>query len=80
MSALLPTKLRTAANGMKGIHAEVAREAADEIDRLSAALVRAYATMHNRAQDADRIAASLREGHDDASRAVAPPVSQLRNT
>lgn len=35
MSALLPTRLRTAANGMKGIHAAVVREAADEIERLS---------------------------------------------
>lgn len=34
MSSLLPTRLRTAANGMKGIHAAVAREAADEIERL----------------------------------------------
>lgn len=34
MSVLLPTKLRTAANGMRRIHADVAREAADEIERL----------------------------------------------
>lgn len=34
MTALLHTRLRVAANAMKGIHADVAREAADEIERL----------------------------------------------
>lgn len=38
-SALLPTRLRTAANGMKGIHADMAREAADEIELARAALI-----------------------------------------